>query len=181
MADNRNQYQNRGGGGDESFDDKPEIMEKVVHINRCAKVVKGGRRFSFSALVVSGDRLGKVGFGFGKANEVADCIRKASEASKKNMRPIVMKDNTIPHEVIGEYGGGRVMLRPASPGTGIIAGGSVRAVVEAAGIKDVLAKSLGSNNHANVVKATLAALESLRSRDQIYHLRGKKSANREAL
>lgn len=162
-------------------DDKPETVEKVVHINRCAKVVKGGRRFSFSALVVTGDRNGNVGYGFGKANEVADCIRKASEASKKAMRPVTLKDNTIPHEVIGEFGGGRVLLRPASPGTGIIAGGSVRAVVEAAGIKDVLAKSMGSNNHANVVKATMAALESLRSKDTIFGLRGKRTSNQEAL
>ena len=166
---------------DSEDDGSPEITEKVVHINRCAKVVKGGRRFSFSALVVAGDHQGNVGYGFGKANEVAECIKKASEAAKKSLRPVVLTDNTIPHEVIGEYGGGRVLLRPATPGTGIIAGGSVRAVVEAAGVKDILAKSMGSNNHANVVKATLAALESLRSRDQIYSLRGKKSADKKAL
>lgn len=162
-------------------DDKPEISEKVVHINRCAKVVKGGRRFSFSALVVCGDKQGNVGYGTGKANEVSECIRKASEASKRSMRPVTLRDNTIPHEVIGEFGGGRVLLRPACPGTGIIAGGSVRAVVEAAGIKDVLAKSMGSNNHGNVVKATMKALESLRSKDEIFRTRGKKTGERESL
>ncbi|MCF6311648.1 MAG: 30S ribosomal protein S5 [Verrucomicrobiales bacterium] len=156
-------------------------MEKVVFINRCAKVVKGGRRFSFSALVVSGDQKGKVGYGFGKANEVADCIRKGSEISKRSMVSVALKDNTIPHAVIGEFGGGRVMLRPASPGTGIIAGGGVRAVVEAAGIKDVLAKSMGSNNHNNVVKATLVALQSLRNKEEIWKLRGKKMKENAAL
>jgi small subunit ribosomal protein S5 len=147
-------------------------MEKVVFINRCAKVVKGGRRFSFSALIVAGDRAGRVGFGFGKANEVSEAIRKASESAKKSLVKVSVRDNTIPHEVIGEHGGGRVLLRPASPGTGIIAGGGVRAVVEAAGIRDVLAKSLGSSNHANVVKATLAALAQLRLREEIFKTRG---------
>lgn len=165
-----------GGGSD-----KPEVTEKVVFINRCAKVVKGGRRFSFSALVVCGDQQGKVGFGFGKANEVADCIRKASESSKKNMVKVSITENTIPHEVIGEFGGGRVLLRPASPGTGIIAGGGVRAVCEAAGVKDILGKSMGSNNHSNVVKATMEALKSLRTRDEIYKLRGKKVAAQKAI
>lgn len=174
--------ENRGSRTVEDIvDSKPEITEKVVHINRCAKVVKGGRRFSFSALVVCGDRQGNVGYGTGKANEVSECIRKASDASKRGMRKVVLKDNTIPHEVIGEFGGGRVLLRPACPGTGIIAGGSVRAVIEAAGIKDVLAKSMGSGNHANVVKATLKALETLRSKDQILGARGKKSSEKRAL
>src|SRR5204863_9658805 len=148
------------------------LSEKVVFINRCAKVVKGGRRFSFSALIVTGDRAGKVGCGFGKANEVSEAIRKASESAKKAMVKVSVRENTIPHEVIGEFGGGRVLLRPASPGTGVIAGGGVRAVVEAAGIRDVLAKSLGSSNHANVVKATIEALRSLRRRDEILKARG---------
>ena len=149
-------------------DREEDLFEKVVHINRCAKVVKGGRRFSFSALVVSGDRAGKVGIGFGKAQEVAECIKKASEASKKQMAEVNITPNTIPHRVLGEHGGGRVLLRPASPGTGLIAGGGVRAVVEAAGIKDVLAKSMGSNNHGNVVKATLDALNQLRTKEEVY-------------
>src|SRR6187401_1899758 len=149
-----------------------DTTEKVVFINRCAKVVKGGRRFSFSALIVAGDHDGKVGVGFGKANEVAEAIRKASESARKSMQKVSLHENTIPHETIGEFGGGRVLLRPASPGTGVIAGGGVRAVVEAAGIKDVLAKSLGSSNHANVVKATLAALMQLRLRESIYAIRG---------
>src|SRR3954465_607819 len=168
------QRQNRGPRRDRQ--DKPKddsgLTEKVVFINRCAKVVKGGRRFSFSALVVSGDKAGKVGFGFGKANEVSEAIRKASDSAKKSLIKIATQENTIPHEVIGEHGGGRVLLRPASPGTGIIAGGGARAVVEAAGIRDVLAKSLGSSNHANVVKATLEALRQLRRKEEIFKLRG---------
>src|SRR5436853_5792786 len=151
---------------------KGETTEKVVFINRCAKVVKGGRRFSFSALIVAGDHDGQVGVGFGKANEVAEAIRKASEAARKSMEKMSLHENTIPHETIGEFGGGRVLLRPASPGTGVIAGGGVRAVVEAVGIRDVLAKSLGSSNHANVVKATIAALRALRRRDDILKSRG---------
>jgi len=154
-----------------------DTTEKVVFINRCAKVVKGGRRFSFSALIVAGDHDGKVGCGFGKANEVSEAIRKASEPARKSMEKVSLRENTIPHETIGEYGGGRVLLRPASPGTGVIAGGGVRAVVEAAGIRDVLAKSLGSSNHANVVKATIAALRSLRRRDEIFKVRGIRSSD----
>ena len=145
----------------------PELIEKVVHINRCAKVVKGGRRFTFSALVVIGDGKGNVGLGYGKAKEVPDAIKKASERARKVMKPVSLKDNTIPHDVRGEFDGGIVLLRPASPGTGVIAGGGVRAVLEAVGIKDVLSKSLGSNNDMARVNATLNALSQLRTAEAI--------------
>jgi len=157
-----------GQGGKDGSD----LAEKVVFINRSAKVVKGGRRFSFSALVVVGDKRGKVGVGLGKGNEVSDAIRKGGEIAKNQMVPVSLKDNTIPHEVVSRYCGAYILLRPASPGTGVIAGKTVRAVLESAGVKDVLSKSLGSKNAANVVKATLSALQSLRLREDIYQSRG---------
>lgn len=149
-----------------------EIEEKVVSINRCAKVVKGGRRFSFSALVVSGDRNGHVGYGLGKANEIADAIRKASDSAKRQSLSVVRSGPTIPHEILGAFGAARVFLKPAAPGTGIIAGAGVRIVLDLAGVKDVLAKSLKSNNPINVVKATFDALGRLRSRQRMKELRG---------
>ena len=152
--------------------DPRELTEKVVFINRSSKVVKGGRRFNFSALIVVGDRRGRVGVGLGKASEVADAIRRGGELARNQMVSVSLKDATIPHEVFCAYGGAKILLRPASPGTGIIAGRTVRAVVEAAGVKDILSKSLGSNNAANVVKATLKGLLSMRLREDIYKGRG---------
>jgi small subunit ribosomal protein S5 len=149
-----------------------DLTEKLVFINRCAKVVKGGRRFSFSALLVIGDKQGRVGFGFGKANEVSEAIRKAGDRGRRNLQHFAISASTIPHEVEGNHGGGRVILKPASPGTGIKAGGAVRAVCDAVGIKNILAKSLGSSNHANVLKATLDALGKLRQRADVFKLRG---------
>ncbi|MFK7909982.1 MAG: 30S ribosomal protein S5 [Akkermansiaceae bacterium] len=170
----------RGGRGQRQAPPKPmtedgkELTEKVVFINRCATATKGGRRFSFSALMVSGDKEGRVGVGFGKAKEVSECIRKGSDDAKRSLVRMKLVNGTIPHEIQAEHGGGVVLLKPASPGTGIIAGGGVRAVCEAVGITDVLGKSLGSNNHANVVKATMKALSQLRTREEVLASRGKK-------
>lgn len=161
-------------GDDTGFFDKPaeEVTEKVVFINRSAKVVKGGRRFSFSALVVAGDRKGRVGVGLGKGSEVSDAIRKGGEVARRNLESVSVLETTIPHEVYSTFCGAKILLRPASPGTGVIAGKTVRAVLDAAGVKNVLSKSLGSKNPANVVKATIGALRSLRRREQIYQDRG---------
>jgi small subunit ribosomal protein S5 len=159
----RDQPQNTGDG--------PAMVEKVVFINRCAKVVKGGRRFSFAALTVVGDQKGNIGVGYGKANEVPDAIKKSTEHAKKKLMHVKLKGDTIPHDVTGEFDGGKVLLKPASPGTGLIAGGGVRAVLEAAGIKNVLTKSMGSKNHIAVVNATVKALLQLRLAEDFTKIR----------
>ena len=178
----RGQGGNRGPGGNNRGPrrdnrDKPQdgagptMIEKVVFINRCAKVVKGGRRFSFAALAVVGDGKGKVGIGYGKANEVPDAIKKGTANAHKHLVTVKLTGDTIPHDVLGQYDGGRVMLKPASPGTGLIAGGGVRAVLEAAGVKNILTKSMGSSNHIAVVHATLNGLLQLRLKETIDHIR----------
>ncbi len=149
------------------------LLEKIVYLNRVAKVVKGGRRFSFSALVVVGDGNGNVGYGLGKAQEVPEALRKATEHARKNMMSVPLVDGTLPYDVLGRYGSGRVLLKPASKGTGIIAGGAVRAIMEAAGVSDVLAKAIGTSNPHNVLKATMAGLASLRSAEEVSEMRGK--------
>ncbi|MFP4165861.1 MAG: 30S ribosomal protein S5 [Opitutales bacterium] len=164
----------------EETTEAPELVEKVVHINRCAKVVKGGRRFSFAALVVTGNQNGGVGFGYGKAKEVPEAIRKGGEQARKNMIEVKLRGDTLPHSALGEADGGKVLLRPASDGTGIIAGGGVRAVLEAAGVKNVLSKSLGSNNYLATVNATMHALKQMRTNQEIKSLRFGDTVEEEA-
>lgn len=157
----------------QSYGERDEFDERIIDITRVAKVIKGGRRFAFRVVVVVGDNKGKVGFGIGKARSVPDAIRKALEAAKKDMEPVSMVGNTIPHEIIGNHGAAKVLLKPASPGTGVIAGGAVRAVIEAAGYRDILAKSLGSDNVLNIILATMDGLRRLKEVRQVARNRGK--------
>ena len=171
MTTNQQSSSGRRGPSDQNDGPGDGMIEKVVYINRCAKVVKGGRRFSFAALAVVGDGKGNVGIGYGKANEVPDAIKKSTESARKRLYPVKLRGDTIPHEVLGEFDGGKVFLRPATPGTGLIAGGGVRAVLEAAGVKNVLTKSIGSKNHIAVVHATFNGLRKLRLADDIKAVR----------
>ncbi len=172
-ASNRDNRDNRGRDRDKEEDEKHgDLIDRVVYINRVAKVVKGGRNFSFTAVVVVGNEHGWVGVGYGKAKEVPEAIRKATDYARRSLFEVPLSGTTIPHEVIGLHGAGEVLLRPASPGTGVIAGGAVRAVVECAGIHDVLSKCIGTNNPLNVIHATMAALKQLRSPSQVAIKRG---------